>query len=164
MNQVKEEVAACIVCDRVKTSFEVRDPELKPLSVMGLFYRWGCDLCKMPVESDRGNRYVMVMIEHFSKWIELVPLPAREHEYTAAALLDVLTRFGAPAEVVTDQGVEFQGAFADLLEQLMIDHRKTLRDHPQGDGASEPVVGIVKTGLRTYSVTYDKRHWDEFLP
>jgi hypothetical protein len=108
MNQVKEEVAACTVCDRVKTSFELKDPELKPLPIMGLFYRWGCDLCKMTVESNRGNRYVMVMIEHFSKWIELVPLPAKEPEYTAAALRDVLVnRFGAPAEVVTDQGAEF---------------------------------------------------------
>jgi hypothetical protein len=24
-----------------------------------------------------GNRYVVVMIEHFSKWIELVPIPER---------------------------------------------------------------------------------------
>jgi hypothetical protein len=91
MNQVKEEVAACTVCDRVKISFEVKDPKLKPLTIMGLFYRWGCDLCKMPVESDRGNRYVMVMIEHFSKWIEMVPLPAKKPKYTAAALRDVLT-------------------------------------------------------------------------
>jgi transposase-like protein len=164
MNQVKEEVAACTVCDRMKTSFAVRDPELKPLPIMGLFYQWGCDLCKMPIESDRGNCYVMVMIEHFSKWIELILLPAKEHEYTAAALRNVLTRFGTPAEVVTDQGAEFQGAFADLLKQLMIDPRKTPRDHPQGDSASERVVKIVKTGLRAYSVTYDKRHWDEFLP
>jgi hypothetical protein len=83
---------------------------------MGLFYRWGCDLCKMRIESDRGNRYVMVMIEHFSKWIEMVPLPGKEPQCTAVALRDVLTRFGAPAEVVIDQGAEFQGAFADLNE------------------------------------------------
>jgi hypothetical protein len=45
--QVRFEVRACAACDRVKASFEVRDTVVKPLSIMGLFYRWGVDLYKM---------------------------------------------------------------------------------------------------------------------
>jgi hypothetical protein len=100
-HEAKEEVAACTVCDRVKTSFGVKDP--KPLPMMGLniFHRWGCDLCKLPIEFDCGKRYVMVIIEHFSKWIELVlRLLAKESQYTVAALRNVLNQFGASAEVV----------------------------------------------------------------
>jgi hypothetical protein len=37
--QVRSEVRACASCDRVKASFEVRDTVLKPLPIMGLFYR-----------------------------------------------------------------------------------------------------------------------------
>ena len=127
-------------------------------------YRWGCDTCKMPVKSDNGYRRVLTMVEHFSKWVELAPLPSKDPKYTAAALRDVLTRFGAPAEIVTDQGSEFQGEFATLLEQLMIDHRETSRNHPQADGLSERIVGVTKKGLKTYCLTYDKHHWDQFLP
>jgi hypothetical protein len=76
---------------------------------MGMFYRWGVDLCKMPFKSVSGNKYVVVMIEHFSKWIELVPIPEKTSHHTAAALRGVLCRYGAPAEVLTDQGEEFQG-------------------------------------------------------
>jgi hypothetical protein len=65
--QVRKEVSSCTVCDRVKANFEVKDPTLKPLPIMGMFYRWGVDLCKMPFKSVSGNRYVVVMIEHFSK-------------------------------------------------------------------------------------------------
>ena len=89
---VRAEVAKCTVCDRVKASFEVKDPTLKPLPIMGMFYRWGVDLCKMPFVSTDGNRYVVIMIEHFSKWIELVPIPTKESKHTAAALRGVLTQ------------------------------------------------------------------------
>jgi hypothetical protein len=113
--QVRFEVRACAACDRVKASFEVRDTVLKPLPIMGLPYRWGVDLCKMPHTSEDGNKYVVVMIEHFSKWVELVPIPEKSSFYTPAALKGVLTSFGAPAKVLTDQGEKFQGEFAALL-------------------------------------------------
>jgi hypothetical protein len=124
--QVRFEVRACAACDHVKASFEVRDTVLKPLPIMGLFYKWSVDLCKMPHTSEDGNKYVMVMIEHFTKWVELVPILKKLSFYTAAALNGVLTRFGAPAEVLTDQGEEFQGEFAALLQKLLIDHRTTV--------------------------------------
>jgi hypothetical protein len=106
--QVRFEVRACAACDRVKASFEVRDMVLKPLPIMGLFYRWGVDLCKMPHTSEDGNKYVVVMIEHFAKCVQLVSIPEKSSFYTAAALKGVLTRFKAPAEVLTDQGEEFK--------------------------------------------------------
>jgi hypothetical protein len=42
--QIKFEVAVCRACDRAKATFEVKDPELKPLPMMGMFYKWGVDL------------------------------------------------------------------------------------------------------------------------
>ncbi|GAQ93509.1 hypothetical protein KFL_015960010, partial [Klebsormidium nitens] len=162
--QVKYEVAACTACDRAKATFEVKDPELKPLPIMGMFYRWGVDLCKMPVPSQDGNRYVVVMIEHFTKWVELVPIPEKTPEHTAAALKRVLTMFGAPAEVLTDQGDEFLGEFDELLTRLMIDHRRTSRGHPQADGLAERMVQTIKKALQKYCLVYNKHHWDQFLP
>jgi hypothetical protein len=44
------------VCDHVKANFEVKDPTLKPLPIMGMFYRWGVDLCNMLFKSVSGNR------------------------------------------------------------------------------------------------------------
>jgi hypothetical protein len=55
------------------------------------------------------------MVEHLSKWIELVALPQNSLELAAMAFLDwVLARFGALSEVLTDQGHEFLGAFEAL--------------------------------------------------
>jgi hypothetical protein len=148
--QVRKEVSSCTVCDRVKANFEVKDPTLKLLPIMGMFYRWGVDLCKMPSKSVSGNRYVVVMIEHFSKWIELVPIPEKTSHHTAAALRGVLCKYGAPAEVLMDQGEEFQGEFAELLIELLIDHRLTSRDHPQSDGLAERMLQTIKEALRNF--------------
>ena len=85
--QVAKLVASCQVCDRVKASFNVKDSVLKPLPIMGLGYRWSCDLAGPLPPSKTGFLYVMVMIEHFSKWIELVPLVDNTSEETAKAFL-----------------------------------------------------------------------------
>jgi transposase-like protein len=66
------------------------------------------------------------MVEHFSKWIELVALPDKSNEGVAYSFLNrVLSHFGAPVEVLTDQGTEFLGDFQDLLNKCLIDHRTT---------------------------------------
>jgi transposase-like protein len=93
------------------------------------------------------------MIEHFSKWIELVALLDKFSEEAAYSFLDrVLSCFGAPAKVLTDQRREFLGEFQMLYEQAMIDHRTTSRDYPEVDGLAERMVQIVKRGLRKYSL------------
>jgi transposase InsO family protein len=117
----------------------------------------------MPFVSADGNKYVVVMIEHFSKWVELIPIPSKESRHTAAALRVVLTRFGAPAEVLTNQGEEFQGEFHDLLTQLLIDHRLTSRDHPHSDGLAERMVQTIKEALRKYCLQHDRKYCDHYL-
>jgi hemoglobin-like flavoprotein len=78
------------------------------------------------------------MIEHFSKWLELVPLLDCNNEGIAYAFFDkMFGKFGALAEVLINQGMEFQGDFQDLCEKALIDHRTTSRDHPKSDRLAE---------------------------
>ena len=92
----------------------------------------------------------------------MVALPQNSSELATAAFLDrVLARFGAPAEVLTDQGREFLGSFEELCMQALIDHRTTSRDHPEADGLAERVVQIVKRGLHKYGLVQgNHRDWD----
>jgi hypothetical protein len=48
---------------------------LSPLPNQGMFYRWSCDLIRELPQTSKSNIYIMIMIEHFSKWVELVMLP-----------------------------------------------------------------------------------------
>ena len=144
-------LATCEVCARIKASFNADRPELQPLSIEGLFYRWGVDLAGPFAKSADGNEYVMVCVEYFSKQIELIPLPEKSARCTANAFLSsVIGRYGACAEVVTDQGTEFQGEFHALLAHCFIDHRTTSANHPQADGLAERCVQTVKRALAKY--------------
>lgn len=106
-DQVAQQLSQCHVCSRVRSSFNANNPTLKPLPIAGLFYRWGVDLAGPLCE--KGNRYCMIAIEHFSKHVELVPLPNKEARTTAAAFASaVLGRFGSCAEVLTDGGGRVQ--------------------------------------------------------
>jgi hypothetical protein len=65
--------------------------------------------------------YIMIMIEHFSKWVKLVTLPDKSSHNTSQTFLQwVLSRFGACVECLIDQGSEFKGEFQDLLDMLSL--------------------------------------------
>jgi Integrase zinc binding domain len=141
-------IRCCIICDRVQQSFSAPTATLHSLPICGMFYRWGVDLLKLP-ESKAGYTRVMVAVEHFSKNIEIVPLKDKNAETVADAFaLHVLGRFGACAEVLTDQGTEFKGPFQSQLEDCLIDHRFTTPNHPQSNGLAERAVQTVKKALR----------------
>jgi transposase-like protein len=127
-----------------------------------LGYRWNLDFAGQLPLTVWHNRYVLVMMEHFSKWIELVPSPDKSSEGVAYAFLDrVLSHFGAPVEVLTDQGMKFQGEFQVLCDKALINHQTTSRDHPNANCLAEHVVQTVKRALHEYGL--QKGHlgdWD----
>ncbi len=70
---VQQLVSHCMVCDRVRGSFNAPTPQLHPLLIMGLGYHWSLDFERPLPLTVWHNRYVLLMVEHISKWIELVP-------------------------------------------------------------------------------------------
>ncbi len=103
----------------------------------------------------------MIMIDHFSKWVELVALPNKSsHNTNQAFLQQVLNRFGACVECLIDQGFEFKGEFQDLLDHAFIDRRWTSRDHPEVDGLVKKMVQTCKKGLRKICLTWNKEDSD----
>ena len=98
-------IKACTPCARVNTGFRASGKELQPLPICGLGYRWGVDFAGPLPITRAGNRYVMVCIEHFTKWVELIPLPSKSSMHSAHGLLEgVLSLYGAPGEILADQG------------------------------------------------------------
>jgi hypothetical protein len=97
--------------------------------------------------------------------VELVALPDKSSHSTSHVFLQqVLSRFGACVECLTNQGSEFKGEFQDLLDRALIDHRRTSRDHPQVDGLAKRMVQTCKKGLRKICLTRNKEDWDLALP
>ena len=162
---VKQVVRDCEVCGKIRATFGSSPAELQPLPIEGLLYRWSVDLLGPLPTSKSGNRYVMVMVEGFSKHLEVDVSAEKTSLFTAKAFLhNVLSRFGAPAEVVSDQGSEFLGEFHELLASNFIDHRTTSANHPSANGQAERVVQTIKRALEKYtSQEGTTADWDSHL-
>jgi hypothetical protein len=126
-----------------------------------MFYCWSCDLVGKLPQTSRGDVYIMIMIKHFSKWVKLIALPDKSSYNTNQVFLQqVLSRFGACAKCLTNQGSEFIREFQDLLDHALIDHRQILRDHPQVDGLAKRMVQTCKKGLQKICLIGNKEDWD----
>ncbi|KAI9084203.1 hypothetical protein K1719_033874 [Acacia pycnantha] len=94
-----------------------RPPKLHSITAPWPFYKWGMDILG-PFKTAPGQlRWLIVAVDYFTKWIEAEPLTtissARVQRFVE---VNIITRFGAPAEIVTDNGTQFTGVgFRDLI-------------------------------------------------
>lgn len=110
-------------------------------------------------ETDRHNRYVLVVQDYFSKWVEAYPLPDEQ----AVTVAEVFTsewvcRFGAPQTLHSDQGTNFESqVFQKMCELLGIEKTRTTSFRPQSDGQVERFNATLQNILAT---TAERCHWD----
>eukprot|EP00854_Cymbomonas_tetramitiformis_P002933 gene2933-biopygen2877 len=105
------------------------------------------------------------MTEHYTRFIVCVPIPNKEAATIANAFHNhVVSVFGAPAESLVDGGTEFEGAFADLCRQCLIDRRVTSPDSAEGNGLTERVVRTIKFCFKKMALDKGLDYeWDELL-
>ena len=77
--------------------------------------------------SDRGNSFVLVVGDPFTKWIEAYALPDQKTSTVAETLVEqFICRYGCPKELHSDQGTNFQSAvFQEVCKLLGIDQTRT---------------------------------------
>ena len=89
--------------------------------------------------TDRGNEHILVIVDSFSKWVELIPLPSQDAEGTAkAAINEFFFRFGCPIEILTDQGRNFESElFKTMCDMFRIHKSRTTAYRPSANGQAE---------------------------
>ncbi|XP_020297845.1 uncharacterized protein LOC109862260 [Pseudomyrmex gracilis] len=94
-------------------------------------------LCPFPASSS-GNRYLLVVVDCFTKWVEAFSLKnVRASTFAEVFVSQVVSRFGVPLELHTDQGKNFESRlFQELSWLLGIKKTRTTAFHPQFDGSS----------------------------
>ena len=75
-------------------------------------HRWdpvAMDILDMSVATVKGNRYVLVIGDCFSRWTEACPLPSKMVVAIADAFFQlIICRFGMPTVIHSDHGREFE--------------------------------------------------------
>jgi len=113
----------------------------------------------------KGNRFLCVAMDYFTKWPEACALPDHEAETVAEFLVtQVFTRFGVPGELHSDQGREFESrVFKECCRLLGVKKTRTTPLHPQSDGMVERYNATLVGQLARYCQS-DQQDWDEWLP
>ena len=154
----------CKVCDTCARNKVVPMPRfpMKPIEVIAVpFHMVGVDIIGPLVRTRAGNRYILTLIDYFTKYTEAIPLPNQEAETVARALEEIFARHGMPAVILTDQGSNFESKIIKSICSLFgIEKRRTTPYHPQTDGLCERFNGTLKSLLRK-RVNRDRDNWDE---
>ncbi len=122
---VKSVVRSCRQCQLVKSEGSVRsgDERLKSILVCDLFYRVAMDTAGPLPETKAGNKYILVAIDHYSKWCEAKAM-ANHGARTVARFLedDLICRYGVPGFILTNNGGEWGAKFEVMCMDHAIQH------------------------------------------
>jgi hypothetical protein len=86
-------------------SMRSEDEEMKNILVCELFYHVALDITGPLPETKSGNKYILVVVDHYSKWCETKAVADHGANIIAKFLEDdVICRCGVPKFVLTDNG------------------------------------------------------------
>ena len=98
------------------------------------------DLWKPGVKSRGGNKYVLTLIDGFSKFTQISAIPNKKAETIARALSLFITTFGVPNRIHSDLGTEFVNDTLEALHELLgLTQSNTTAYHPQGNAYAERI-------------------------
>jgi transposase InsO family protein len=141
-NELEAEVAACETCQQM-----ARDPPRTAVRP----WPWPTQpWCRLHIDhaGPIDGKWLLIIIDAHSKWIEAVPVSHATAESTVTSLRHIFASHGLPEVIVSDNGTPFTSlVFAKFCKNNGIRHLRSPPYHPASNGLAERAVGTVKTGL-----------------
>ena len=131
-------------CEQCRACQTRRCPVPGPRAPMGgsqvdrPLQRVAADILELPMTS-RGNRYILVVEDYFTKFVALYALPNQTAHSVARCLFeDYVLVHGVPEILHTDQGRQFEAeVIQSLCQWLGIKKTRTTAYNPKSDGMVE---------------------------
>ncbi|XP_068237128.1 uncharacterized protein [Palaemon carinicauda] len=114
--------------------------------------------------SKRGNRFLLTMIDRFTRYLEAVPTRCANASHAVRGLTQFFCRFGFPATVQSDKGSHFMAReFKAAMEYHGVHHQTSTAYHPESQGLVERSHQTLKTVLTKFGEA-GSSDWEENLP
>ncbi|EYB82894.1 hypothetical protein Y032_0348g3182 [Ancylostoma ceylanicum] len=142
----------------------VNTPPLRPRSAVRPFQIIGVDVLEMGLTS-RGNRYIVTVVDHFTKYLGAYPVPDKKADTIAEVIFSRWICEGGrwPECILSDRGGEFENAvIAALCEVLQIKQDFTKGYCPRENGLTERANGTIVRMLKKKTIV--PTEWDRILP
>ena len=118
-HHVKRFIKECPCCQ--KMSFIKYPIQTRPYT-LARYQPWEClnvdSIGALPMD-DEGNKYIIVIIDCFTRFVELVPTRSTDAKSAARAVLQVVGRFGCPTQILSDNGTQYCNETMTELERLI---------------------------------------------
>lgn len=157
-------IAECKHCGRRKTTPNAKHFEGNLMSGYP-FEKISIDLAGPLTPGENGERYILGIIDNFSRFVVLVPLKhGTAIEVSKALMRYWIAIFGTPQSIHSDRGTEFENSLIkSLCELLGIKKTKSAPYFPTGNSMVERLFRTVKD-LIYATVQSSGRKWTEVLP
>ncbi len=115
--------------------------------------------------TQNGNDYIVVMQDHFTKWVEGRAICGKEALTVPDAVVqDWILKHGTPVTLHSDRGKEFIAALhQEVCDLLRIVKTYSTAYHPQANSMGEHCNRTLLVMLRTV-VSEQQDDWDDQLP
>jgi transposase InsO family protein len=115
--------------------------------------------------SNSNNKYVLTIIDGFSKWAMGIPIPNKKASTIAGALhAHFFTKFPNPRRIHSDLGKEFVNEVLTTMYNFMgVKPSNTTAYHPQGNAFAERLHRFFRHSISSF-VNDDQSNWDELIP
>ena len=165
-SMVRKTVKSCEICQAAKHGGTKGTQGRQRLHVGRPWQRVAVDLVGPMPETSRGNRWILVLVDHFTRWQDALAIPDATAPVVAAALDErVFCYMGLPEQIHTDQGAQFESQLMTELCQLWgVDKTRTTPYHPQANGVVERNNKGLGDSLRAMLLVRGQDEWDVLLP
>ncbi len=161
---VRAYVAGCPVCAASKNPLAWPRAALHPIKVSRPNQIVAMDVIGPLRRTSAGNAYGLVMIDLFTKWVEVAAIPDQTADTVVKAVQrEWVASHGVPERFLTDQGTNFESAtFAEYCRRLGVTRSHSSPYHAQGNGQVERMNRSLKMLLRLH--IENEQDWDDQLP
>ncbi|ROT69657.1 hypothetical protein C7M84_012131 [Penaeus vannamei] len=161
ITKVKKHVKSCKVCPFFKGSTK-GSPALRYIPDFP-FEKVSCDTLSGFVTTRSGNKHILVFVDNFTRYCELVPVPNKSAKVVAKAFHDFIQWYTTPMYFSCDNKTEFQNEVMDNLCRIMnVTRVNILPYRPQSNGITERLNGSILTFMRSL-VDHTSDNWDDLL-
>ena len=159
---VEKFIRECDSCQRIKSSIK-QHASLKPIHTDRPLELVATDITGPLPKTKENNLYILVIIDHFTKFLKLFPIKDMLASTVATQILNYICNFGIMDRLLSDQGSNYESELiAELMDLLDIHKIRTTSFRPQTDRITERANQSIKNMIMNH-VNKDQNNWDQYL-
>ena len=161
---IKRYCEACEVCLKAKSSPKSVAIHKYPIPAKPMTTLGSDILGPLPI-TEKGNRYILTFRDYTSRYSLMMPLKNKEADTILDSLRQVISIFGPPETLLTDNAKEY---ISDKVSRFCVFYNikkvEVVPYHPQSAGLSERINREILKLIRIYTNTLAVNDWDQLIP